>query len=254
MITLASYPAVTGAYPEVETVNNTAPTSNDGTPLTKALFDDIFGVFQAVTSQGGVIPSGSNETYDESDFVNGIRNIAGGPGEIVIYGGNSQCLYRSTKRLLPCYGQTIAIDSYPELVAANYYSDTTNLNANAWFKCSDVDGLVRDVAGPYFCLPDFRGMFLRGYDNGSGIDPDSSRYTCSIQESGIKEHSHILQSPGYSPSQSGFVRASDLGSGADYTVKLYTTNSYPFLATEFDDSIEEETRPINMNLIICVRY
>ncbi len=55
---------------------------------------------------------------------------------------------------LPCHGQSLLKDDYPDLFAAigNIYGGTD--------------------AGATFNLPDYRGEFLRGLDNGRGIDTD----------------------------------------------------------------------------------
>ena len=45
-------------------------------------------------------------------------------------------------------------------------------------------------------LPDTRGLFPRGWDNGAGIDPDTGRAMGSVQQDGIKEHNHTMQGEG----------------------------------------------------------
>ncbi|MBN3087760.1 phage tail protein [Pectobacterium brasiliense] len=41
-------------------------------------------------------------------------------------------------------------------------------------------------------VPDFRGYFPRGWDNGAGIDPDSSRSVLSYQDDEIISHKHAI--------------------------------------------------------------
>ncbi|MEQ9866566.1 phage tail protein, partial [Pectobacterium aroidearum] len=43
---------------------------------------------------------------------------------------------------------------------------------------------------PTGLVPDFRGYFPRGWDNGAGVDPDSTRSIASYQPDELKEHTH----------------------------------------------------------------
>ncbi|MCA5937957.1 phage tail protein, partial [Pectobacterium brasiliense] len=45
-------------------------------------------------------------------------------------------------------------------------------------------------------VPDFRGYFPRGWDNGANIDPDSSRTINSYQMDELKSHHHQLNTMG----------------------------------------------------------
>lgn len=81
-----------------------------------------------------------------------------------------------------CDGSNVSIQSYPKLFAAIGY---------AWGGSGDV-----------FRVPDLRGQFLRGVDNGAGVDPDAgdrdAKYTGgaggsnvgSYQEDGFQCHGH----------------------------------------------------------------
>ncbi|HET8775622.1 MAG TPA: phage tail protein [Thermoanaerobaculia bacterium] len=72
-------------------------------------------------------------------------------GTIAAYGGN---LANLPSNWMNCDGSSVSQATYPDLFTAIGYS---------WGGTS-----------PNFCLPDLRGYFLRGVDEGVGVDPDSS--------------------------------------------------------------------------------
>lgn len=97
--------------------------------------------------------SGSN--FIALDALLPLVQLAGVPvGTILPYGGSS-----APPGYLPCDGRVVSRIDYPQLFVAI---------ATAW----GGDG------NPNFHLPDLRGRFLRGWDNGEGNDPDiADRFT-----------------------------------------------------------------------------
>ncbi|HAF95287.1 MAG: hypothetical protein A2X34_06485 [Elusimicrobia bacterium GWC2_51_8] len=104
-----------------------------------------------------------------------------------------------------------------------------------------------------FNLPDLRGEFIRGVDDGRGVDP--GRMLGSAQTDAFQGHKHSM--PGlYTqawPGQGGFV-----GPGmfeGQIPNRTYTTNALPV-----DDGqsgtprVAAETRPRNVALLPCVKY
>lgn len=92
-----------------------------------------------------------------------------------------------------------------------------------------------------FNLPDLRGLFPRGYDDGAGID--SGRVFGSIQQDELKLHTH-----GYT------ARNNATAWGAD----LALTRSSGSGGTNTDATVSStggtETRPKNAALLACIKY
>jgi microcystin-dependent protein len=87
-----------------------------------------------------------------------------------------------------------------------------------------------------FALPDLRGEFLRGLDDGRGVD--SGRGMGTAQAQAIQSHTHTVNS----------------GSGqvTDYGGNLATTNNF-VTAPATSAAGGTETRPRNVALLACIK-
>jgi microcystin-dependent protein len=137
-----------------------------------------------------------------------------------------------------CSGKSLAVLSYPALFAAISYT--------------------YGGSGANFNVPDYRGYFLRGWDNGRGVDPDSSSRTIangtgttvgnvlgSIQGDQFKSHNHGI-SPNFLASSSGYFHQAASGTGAwpdKQDFQTYGTQS----------NGGNETRPVNMYVMYIIR-
>lgn len=63
------------AYPTGSFRNDSAPESEDGTPLEKDWANDFLGARDAVILEGGVTPSGIPDTSESSDFLDALLQI-----------------------------------------------------------------------------------------------------------------------------------------------------------------------------------
>ena len=129
---------------------------------------------------------------------------------------------------LACDGSSILVANYPALhsiIGYTYGGATTN-----------------------FSLPDYRGYFLRGQDDGSGNDPDAGTRTDrgdgtggdnvgSKQLDAYKAHTH-----GGVPAKAG------ANTGAAGSAIL------PSTAGNTNSAGGNETRPKNINVLYCIKY
>lgn len=105
-------------------------------------------------------------------------------------------------------------------------------------------------------MPDMRGVFLRGFDDGRGLDLDSAlRYSMLPNYRGDKigtmQYDQILKHGHW------FGRFRDGGSSpsAHREVNGDTTGSPTYYPTSNEDDINgKESRPVNMSLLYVIRY
>ena len=117
-----------------------------------------------------------------------------------------------------------------------------------------LDVAMRNIQ---FKIPDLRGQFIRGWDNGAGVDPDSGARTKSNESGGApftgdhvgtkqagenKAHTHAPLSPA----------GSFLGSGTGYSAG--NTSSFNASAATTASSGGAETRPINIYMMYIIKY
>jgi microcystin-dependent protein len=106
------------------------------------------------------------------------------------------------------------------------------------FNCPFRIGI--DTGGDTFYLPDFRGMFLRGWDNNGSIDPNRNWGT--YQADALKTHTHTYDKSG---ERSGVTGGGNQNAGnAVYTS---TNSGNPSTGTA------PETRPMNYALLTCIK-
>lgn len=98
-----------------------------------------------------------------------------------------------------------------------------------------------------FNIPDLRGEFLRGYDNGAGTDPDAGSRTDrgdtttgdavgTGQACGIESHTHAGTYYKNVPAGLGQTAGGTWGASA------------------IDSTGGNETRPVNVSVMYCIRY
>ncbi|MBA5768744.1 tail fiber protein [Escherichia coli] len=111
-----------------------------------------------------------------------------------------------------------------------------------WLKCNGADFSAEEYPElakvyPTNKLPDLRGEFIRGWDDGRGID--SGRPLLSVQNATIEEHSHGYNGATYTSSGPSWANTT----GAGYLEYSGFTSSYG----------GSETRPRNIAFNFIVR-
>jgi microcystin-dependent protein len=126
---------------------------------------------------------------------------------------------------LECNGATISRVSYAGLFA----------NIGTGFGVGD--------GATTFRLPDLRGEFLRGWDNGRGVD--SGRGHGSFQDHALQDHNHQYARP---------VSASDADRGEQASLWSIDGGENGTTAGVNSGKYSHETRPRNVALTFCIRY
>jgi microcystin-dependent protein len=172
-------------------------------------------------------------------------------GAVLPYAGPiNPCTRRSLveQGWLVCDGAPVYASVYPEL-----YGVIRRLYG--WPSGKEGDAGV-------FCLPDYRGMFLRGLDRGAGVDPEAAERTPagpggtgnkgdqvgSRQGEAIEDHTHTYQETVTAVPNLGQFQAGGLplGTMAAQTEGVTQVDGQPDIT---------ETRPVNVavNFIIKSR-
>ncbi|WP_175868864.1 phage tail protein [Bartonella gabonensis] len=145
---------------------------------------------------------------------------------------------------LLCDGKAYKREDYPQLFKAI---------GDKWGKDSEIT----------FKVPDFRGMFLRGFDDGRGLDDD--RKFADEQQDSIKSHTHIgtIEESGKHTHNFQYKRAVwSMGSNGRIE-KCYIYDS-PFQGTTdsagahthkvtLSHTGEAETRPVNITVVYAIK-
>lgn len=170
------------------------------------------------------------------------------PGVIVAYGGNLTGTNSSPPPPNWAYCDGSAVDgSQPP------YSDLLAVIGTAF----GGDG------NPYFNLPDFQGYFLRGVDNGSGVDPDSGNRVAASGGGNSGDAAGSVQYGGVQRQSASFgVQIAASGGGAPtfgYGLGNIIGGDYQQSSARFEPfgitiGSGSETRPVNKYVyyIICL--
>ena len=177
---------------------------------------------QALTSNG----AGAAPTFQT------VVNVP--VGTVIWYGGST-----APTGYLKCNGDAIA----------NGSGTTQSITAN-------FSALYAVVGAT---LPDIRGEFIRGFDDGKGTD--SGRSIRSTQAEAYKSHAHDVTDPGHT--HTGDVEAArhssgTMGSGDTHALISNSSRSLSIDSADSDLTVDAEggteTRPRNVALLACIKY
>lgn len=100
------------------------------------------------------------------------------------------------------------------------------------------------LAYPSGTLPDLRGEFIRGWDNGRGVD--AGRALLSVQSGGLESHTHYMPTADGSVPGSGVFEVPGTASNNQYTGYDYA----PLVPTSATGGTETRPRNIAFNYIV----
>jgi len=120
------------------------------------------------------------------------------------------------------------------------------------------------INSKYFAVPKYNGMFLRGVDNGAGIDVDAgSRYSMvtgiygdqvgTSQLDALKAHTHWLAN-GDHPEDTRSIFGANSAIGSSYTVSTTTPWSAGVVPLVEITGNSEQAYPINMSVQFLIKY
>jgi len=218
-------------YPEGKAQNITTPGDQTGTPLEAKWVNDWFGFVQAIMDDVGTVPSGTPEKVGASQVLDAIKDVAAS------FGGSIGTVAAWTTGSVPighleCDGSAVSRTTYSGLFA----------------EISTIYG-IGDGATT-FNLPDYRGEFLRGFDNGAGNDPDSGSRTDAgggnvgdnigtKQLDDLESHVHNLQ----------FQETNKTSGGADCSDVVDSGSN-----KDTDATGGNETRPRNVYVMYIIKH
>lgn len=139
-----------------------------------------------------------------------------------------------------CDGRSLPIADYPELYA--------------------VLGKLYGGDDEHFCLPDYRGTFLRGVDGGAHKDPDAAARTPapggdtgigSRQADAIQAHDHIY---GSEPASMAPGSGGDAAGAQSSTPTLTSSGPTDSLQPPGKVRVSQETRPCNVYVHYLIKF
>ncbi|WP_210615140.1 tail fiber protein [Klebsiella oxytoca] len=121
---------------------------------------------------------------------------------------------------------------------------------DGWFQCNGqpFNALLNPRLATLYPdgkVPDLRGVFLRGLDNGAGIDPDMNRALLSLQSESFKRHRHQVPLERLS----GNVSAPGSVPGIAWPGSPQRQNT----DTLSEEEGEDETRPVNKSVHYIIK-
>lgn len=193
---------------------------------------------QVQFNDGGVLGADAGMTYNKTTGTLTVAQLSGNtangynPGDFKIIAQST-----APSGFLKCNGAAISRTTYAALFAV----------IGTMFGAGD--------GSTTFNLPDLRGEFVRGWDDGRGVD--GARSLGSLQMDQTQGHWHKVHGrSGFTISNGGYVIAIDTGGGSSADAN----SSYVYAGTIISDGVNgtprtgSETRARNVALLFCIKY
>lgn len=202
----------------------------------KSTYSKFYGTITGAVLEQGTRPSENayNHIHEFIGEYDVIPDLLIPPGAIMPFARPSV-----PAGWLPCEGQEVSRRIYDNLFSA----------IGTTFGAGD--------GSTTFNLPDLRGEFIRGWDNGRGVDP--GRQFGSWQADEFRQHNHYsdirfnkLSARASDLNNAGTTTDTDSG-GATNEYRIGQMSDYWDAAT-LKDTGGPETRPRNVALLYCIKY
>jgi len=210
-------------------------------------------------------PSAHHTKYTDIEARASMNHIHGPTGKI------TQTLDVNSHKLInvvdPTVDQGAATKKYVDdkgVLPGSIMAWPTESAPSGWLECNGASLLRSAYAdlfaligvmygsadGTHFNIPDLRGRFVRGWDHGSGTDPDSATRT-DRGDSTTGDHVGTQQADEFK-SHSHNIRYITYVAGGGANVALNHGGGYTAVGAALPKG-GDETRPTNINLMWCIK-
>lgn len=198
-------------------------------------------VIEGINSNNLLVPS-STLTLENGDFVDLMqRRISATNLQFVV-----QTLRRFNDYVPSGSVQAFAMSSPPSgWLACNGAAVSQTTYARLFALLGTTYDYLGNPGAGNFRLPDLRGEFVRGWDNGRGVDTGRTFGTAQAGE--IQAHNHQF-------SGNNRVGISSTAYGSNATLAANMLAGSPTTAPISDNTGGGETRPRNVALLYCIKY
>lgn len=222
------------------------------------LFDGISSdLFARKTNSTGslVLPTGTTAQRDSSPLVGYLRlNVT--TNLVEIYNGSSWVNFGTDQSFLVPTGE-VAVFARNTAPSGWLKANGALVSRTTYSSLFSVIGTTFGVGdgSTTFGLPDLRGEFIRGWDDGRGVD--SGRVFGSVQADAMQGHTHLrridgLQEMSYAVSAGGHQ---DAAGGSSRQLSAQTNTGSPAGdGTNGTPRTSSETRPKNVALLACIKF
>lgn len=160
-------------------------------------------------------------------------------------------------------GAAVPVATYPTLTTVIYCGDANNATALWGYRCNSntSPSTTRSITGAYIVLPDARGEYSRGWDDGRGVDSGRSlwmwqagqvlahSHTASASADGNHQHVYVSGSQGVGYQTGG---ASPVRENSYTDVTSYAGNHNHAITVNSTGGSENLTR--NLAALVCIKY
>lgn len=215
-------------------INSNPPGTGNGSPaIAEYINDPIQGMYAAL-DYFGIAPSNLQEQIGNSDMIRLFAAVL--PVGTIFSVGFDTDPSTLDIRALPCDAAAVSETTYAELFARI---------GTTWNTGGEPGGTFR--------VPESRGEFLRGWDNGRGID--AARAFASAQADALLQHLHsIIHTHGVTTHAEASGANVDIEGGAAFGTPLGQAITVSQSTNDSGNTGGSENRPRNMAVRYLIRY